>query len=55
MCGSRVTEGRLPQIMDNLLTQGKAVPMVVVVPEAHALTLEPTPAPISARTSHLTW
>jgi hypothetical protein len=28
--------------MDNLLTQGKAVPMIVVVPEAHALTLEPT-------------
>jgi enterochelin esterase-like enzyme len=40
-----VTEGRLPQILDNLLAQGKAVPMIVVVPEAHALTLEPTPAP----------
>jgi enterochelin esterase-like enzyme len=34
---SWVTEGRLPQILDNLLAQGKAVPMIVVVPEAHAL------------------
>jgi enterochelin esterase-like enzyme len=34
---SWVTEGRLPQILDNLLAQGKAVPMLVVVPEAHAL------------------
>ena len=42
---SWVTEGRLPQILDNLLAQGKAVPMIVVVPEAHALPLEPTPAP----------
>jgi enterochelin esterase-like enzyme len=49
-----VTEGRLPQIMDNLLTQGKAVPMVVVVPEAHALTLEPTPAPSGDLVTNLT-
>lgn len=42
---SWVTEGRLPQILDNLLAQGKAVPMVVVVPETHALPVEPTPAP----------
>jgi len=34
---SWVTEGRLAQILDNLLAEGKAVPMVVVVPEAHAL------------------
>jgi enterochelin esterase family protein len=32
------------QILDNLLAQGKAVPMVVVVPETHALPPEPTPA-----------
>jgi enterochelin esterase-like enzyme len=41
---SWVTEGRLAQILDNLLAQGKAVPMIVVVPEAHALPYEPTPA-----------
>jgi enterochelin esterase family protein len=41
---SWVTEGRLAQILDNLLAQGKAVPMIVVVPEAHALPFEPTPA-----------
>jgi enterochelin esterase-like enzyme len=40
---SWVTEGRLAQILDNLLTEGKAVPMVVVVPEAHALPYEATP------------
>jgi enterochelin esterase-like enzyme len=40
---SWVTEGRLAQILDNLLAQGKAVPMIVVVPEAHALPFEPTP------------
>ena len=39
---SWVTEGRLAQILDNLLAQGKAVPMIVVVPEAHALPPEPT-------------
>jgi enterochelin esterase-like enzyme len=33
---SWVTEGRLPEILDNLLAEGKAVPMIVVVPEAHA-------------------
>jgi enterochelin esterase family protein len=31
-----VTLGRLAQILDNLLAEGKAVPMVVVVPEGHA-------------------
>jgi enterochelin esterase family protein len=37
---SWVTEGRLPQILDNLLAQGKAVPMIVIVPDAHALPFE---------------
>ena len=41
---SWVTEGRLPQILDNLLAQGKAVPMIVVVPDAHALPFETIPA-----------
>ena len=40
---SWVTEGRLAQILDNLLAQGKAVPMIVVVPDAHALPPEETP------------
>ena len=40
---SWVTEGRLAQILDNLLAQGKAVPMIVVVPDAHALPFETTP------------
>jgi len=40
---SWVTEGRLPQILDNLLAQGKTVPMVVVVPDAHALPFETVP------------
>jgi enterochelin esterase family protein len=40
---SWVTEGRLPQILDNLLAEGKAVPMIVVVPEAHALPPEDIP------------
>jgi hypothetical protein len=35
------TEGRLAQILDNLLAEGEAVPMIVVVPEAHALPPEP--------------
>ena len=35
-----VTGGRLPEILDNLLAEGKAVPMIVVVPEANALDLE---------------
>jgi enterochelin esterase-like enzyme len=40
---SWVTEGRLAQILDNLIAEGKAVPMIVVVPEAHALPPEATP------------
>jgi enterochelin esterase-like enzyme/lysophospholipase L1-like esterase len=42
-CYSWVTEGRLAQILDNLLAEGKAVPMIVVVPEAHALPPEDVP------------
>jgi enterochelin esterase family protein len=38
-----VTEGRLPEILDNLLAQGKAIPMIVVIPDAHALPIETTP------------
>jgi enterochelin esterase family protein len=38
-----VTEGRLPEILDNLLAQGKAIPMIVVLPDAHALPIETTP------------
>jgi enterochelin esterase family protein len=30
-------EGRMPQILDNLLAQQRAVPMVVVMPNVHAL------------------
>ncbi|HXO97020.1 MAG TPA: alpha/beta hydrolase-fold protein [Chthoniobacterales bacterium] len=37
---SWVTEGRLAEILDNLLAEGKAVPMIVVVPEAHAFDVE---------------
>ena len=38
------TEGRLAQILDNLLAQGKAVPMIVVLPDPHALPYETMPA-----------
>jgi len=38
------TEGRLAQILDNLLAQWKAVPMIVVLPDPHALSYETTPA-----------
>jgi enterochelin esterase-like enzyme len=40
---SWVTEGRLAQILDNLLAEGKTAPMIVVVPEAHALPPEDVP------------
>ena len=40
---SWVTEGRLAQILDNLLAKGKAVPMIVVMPDGHALPPETTP------------
>ena len=34
---SWVTEGRVQQILDNSIADGRAVPMVVVVPDTHAL------------------
>jgi enterochelin esterase-like enzyme len=34
---SWTTEGRTAQIMDNLLAQGKCRPMIVVIPDTHAL------------------
>ena len=52
------TEGRLAQILDNLLAQGKAVPMIVVVPDPHALPWETTPMNqpgISGLTSLASW
>src|SRR3984893_3318890 len=53
---SWVTEGRLAQILDNLLSEGKAVPMIVVVPEAHALPPEDIPGtdntPYLAKNQH---
>jgi enterochelin esterase-like enzyme len=49
---SWVTEGRLAQILDNLLTEGKAVPMIVVVPEAHAL--PPEVVPVANHIAYLT-
>jgi enterochelin esterase-like enzyme len=33
---SWVTEGRVQQILDNAIADGKAVPMVVVIPDTHA-------------------
>jgi enterochelin esterase-like enzyme len=40
---SWVTQGRLAEIMDNVLAQQKAVPMIVVVPDTEALDLDTTP------------
>ena len=37
---SWVTQGRLADILDNLLAEGEAVPMIVVVPEAHAFDVD---------------
>jgi enterochelin esterase-like enzyme len=34
---SWVTEGRVQQIVDNAIADGRAVPMVVVIPDTHAL------------------
>jgi enterochelin esterase-like enzyme len=41
----------LAQILDNLLSEGKAVPMIVVVPEAHAL--PPEDIPVTDHTLYL--
>jgi enterochelin esterase-like enzyme len=35
-----VTEGRVQQIPDNAIADGRAVPMVVVIPDTHALDLD---------------
>jgi enterochelin esterase-like enzyme len=50
-------QGRLSQIMDNLVAQGKAKPMIVVMPNGHVtrtaalgFTVTPIPAPASAFT-----
>ncbi|MBV9490690.1 MAG: esterase family protein, partial [Verrucomicrobia bacterium] len=40
---SWVREGRMREILDNLLAQGKVVPMVVAIVENHALALESHP------------
>ena len=40
---SWVTEGRVQQILDNAIADGRAVPMVVVIPETHALDPDQTP------------
>jgi enterochelin esterase-like enzyme len=40
---SWVTEGRVRQILDNAIADGRAVPMVVVIPETHALDPDQTP------------
>jgi enterochelin esterase-like enzyme len=40
---SWVTEGRVQQILDNAIADGRAVPMVVVVPDTHALDPDQTP------------
>src|ERR1700722_10403727 len=49
---SWVTEGRLAQMLDNLHADGKAVPMIVVVPEAHAL--PPETVPVENHIAYLT-
>jgi enterochelin esterase-like enzyme len=40
---SWVTDGRVHQIMDNAIADGGAVPMVVVIPDTHALDPDQTP------------
>jgi enterochelin esterase-like enzyme len=40
---SWVTQGRLAEIMDNVLAQRKAVPTIVVVPDTEALNLDTIP------------
>lgn len=40
---SWVTEGRVQQILDNAIADGRAVPMVVVIPDTHALDPDQTP------------
>jgi enterochelin esterase-like enzyme len=40
---SWVTEGRVQQILDNAIADGRAVPMVVVIPDTHALDSDQVP------------
>jgi enterochelin esterase-like enzyme len=40
---SWVTEGRVQQILDNAIADGRAVPMVVVIPDTHALDPDEVP------------
>jgi enterochelin esterase-like enzyme len=40
---SWVTEGRVQQILDNAIADGRAVPMVVVIPDTHALDADQVP------------
>jgi enterochelin esterase-like enzyme len=40
---SWVTEGRVQQILDNAIADGRAVPMVVVIPDTHALDPDQVP------------
>jgi enterochelin esterase family protein len=40
---SWVTEGRVQQILDNAIADGRAVPMVVVIPDTHALDPDKSP------------
>jgi hypothetical protein len=42
---SWVNEGKLAQILDNLLGDGEAFPMIVVLPEAHAPESTPVVSP----------
>jgi enterochelin esterase-like enzyme len=40
---SWVTEGRVQQILDNAIADGRAVPMIVVIPDTHALNPDTSP------------
>lgn len=40
---SAITQGRIPQIMDNLLAEGKIKPMLVVVPDTETDSIEAIP------------
>ena len=40
---SWVTEGRVQRILDNAIADGKAVPMVVVIPDTHAIDPDKSP------------
>src|SRR5262245_12324115 len=50
---SWTTEGLTGQIMDNLLAQGKCRPMIVVIPDTHALNPDILPIGIEHSRSYL--